>query len=71
MRVDAIRSDAGAGQSPGRPRPPFEYGHILTEAIPGAIFRELTAKSVSPEQHAADVQPHIEAFLKAHFGGHG
>lgn len=50
---------------------PFEYGQMLTEAIPGAIFRELTAKSVSPEQHAADVQTHIEAFLKAHFGGHG
>lgn len=44
---------------------PFAYGQTLAQAIPGAIFRELTAKSVSPEQHKADVQAHIEAFLKS------
>jgi pimeloyl-ACP methyl ester carboxylesterase len=46
---------------------PFEYGQILAEAIPGAIFRELTSKLVSPEQHAIDVQSHLEAFLVQHF----
>jgi pimeloyl-ACP methyl ester carboxylesterase len=48
---------------------PLEYGEILSRAIPGATFREIAAKSVSPEQHAADVQAGIEAFLTKHFGG--
>jgi pimeloyl-ACP methyl ester carboxylesterase len=48
---------------------PFEYGQILSEAIPGATFRELTPKSVSPERHAADVQTHLGAFLARHFAG--
>lgn len=46
---------------------PFEYGAILALTIPGAEFREITAKSVSRERHAADVQKFIEAFLKRHF----
>jgi len=48
---------------------PFEYGQILAQTIPGAVFRELTAKAVSPERHAVDVQTYIESFLKEHFGG--
>ncbi len=46
---------------------PFEFGEALAEAIGGAEFRELTPKSVSREQHAADVQRHIEKFLTKHF----
>ena len=34
--------------------------------IPGAELHELTPKSVSLEQHNADVQNHVEAFLKRH-----
>ena len=46
---------------------PFEFGETLARIIPGAEFRELTPKSVSLEAHAADVQRHIETFLKSHF----
>ena len=46
---------------------PFEFGQALAEAIPGAILRELTPKSVSPEQHAADLQAHLEEFLRRNF----
>jgi pimeloyl-ACP methyl ester carboxylesterase len=47
---------------------PFEYGETLTKAIPGAEFRELTAKSVSKDQHTADVQQFIADFFTRHFG---
>ena len=44
---------------------PYEFGETLARLIPGAEFRELTPKSVSVEAHAADVQRHIEAFLRS------
>lgn len=43
---------------------PFEYGEVLAQTIPSAVFRELTPKSVSKERHTADVQKFIEEFLK-------
>ena len=43
---------------------PFDYGLALAEAIPGAIFQELTAKSVSKEQHQQDVQAFVTDFLR-------
>ena len=46
---------------------PYEFGATLARMIPGATFRELTPKSVSVEAHGADVQRHIEAFLRSHF----
>ncbi|MHB8970082.1 MAG: alpha/beta fold hydrolase [Pirellulaceae bacterium] len=46
---------------------PFEYGQLIAQAIPGAEFAELTAKSVSVEQHRRDVQMHLERFLNEHF----
>ncbi len=46
---------------------PFAYGEILARTIPGAEFREITAKSVSLEQHAAGVQRCLEDFLRRHF----
>jgi pimeloyl-ACP methyl ester carboxylesterase len=46
---------------------PYAFGETLARVIPGAEFRELTPKSVSVEAHGADVQRHIEAFLKSHF----
>jgi pimeloyl-ACP methyl ester carboxylesterase len=46
---------------------PFEYGDVLAKLIPGAEFRELTPKSVSLEQHNADVQRWLDEFLKRHF----
>ena len=45
---------------------PFEFGETLAELIPKAEFQELTPKSVSPEQHTADVQRHLERFLRQH-----
>lgn len=46
---------------------PFEYGQTLAREIPGAVFREITPKSVSVEQHNAETQQHIEDFLLQHF----
>jgi pimeloyl-ACP methyl ester carboxylesterase len=43
---------------------PFEYGVTLAQSIPGAVLKEVTAKSVSMERHTAEVQAAIEAFLK-------
>lgn len=42
---------------------PFEYGERLAQAIPGAQFEEITAKSISKERHAQDVQAAIGDFL--------
>lgn len=42
---------------------PFEYGLTLAQLIPNATFKAVTPKSVSLEQHAAEVQAAIEAFL--------
>jgi pimeloyl-ACP methyl ester carboxylesterase len=42
---------------------PYEYGVALAQAIPGAVFRELTPKSVSKEAHAADVQRFLGDWL--------
>jgi sugar phosphate isomerase/epimerase/pimeloyl-ACP methyl ester carboxylesterase len=46
---------------------PFEYGTIMAHEIPGAVFRELTPKSVNVEQHNVEVQRFIEDFLLQHF----
>ncbi len=43
---------------------PFEYGVVLARTIQGAVFRELTPKSVSKEQHAADVQRYLCEWLR-------
>ncbi|MBV9790399.1 MAG: alpha/beta hydrolase [Chloroflexi bacterium] len=42
---------------------PFEYGEIIARALPNAELKELTAKSVSFEQHAQQTQDYIEQFL--------
>lgn len=42
---------------------PFAYGEILAAAIPGAAFREITAKSVSVESHERDVRDFIVDFI--------
>ncbi len=46
---------------------PFEYGEELARHIPGAEFREITSKSVSLEQHEADVNRFLTEFLFRHF----
>jgi pimeloyl-ACP methyl ester carboxylesterase len=47
---------------------PYEYGETLAAAIPGAVFREITSKSVSKEQYQRDVQARLAEFLSARFG---
>src|SRR5689334_7872590 len=42
---------------------PLEFATALAQAIPGARFEEITSKSVSVEQHTADVQRALERFL--------
>ena len=42
---------------------PFAMAEELARVIPGAAFREITSKSVSIEQHTADVQNALETFL--------
>lgn len=46
---------------------PFEYAGELQRLIPGAEFQEITAKSISLEQHNADVQRCLEDFLHRRF----
>jgi len=46
---------------------PFEFGEILAQFIPRAVFKEITPKSVSREQHEADVQKAIAEFLNLNF----
>lgn len=46
---------------------PYEYGEVLARLIPDAELRELTPKSVSLEQHNADVQIHLDEFVQRHF----
>lgn len=46
---------------------PFDYGTVLAQIIPQAKLHEITPKSVSLEQHNADVQNQIESFLTRHF----
>jgi pimeloyl-ACP methyl ester carboxylesterase len=43
---------------------PMEFARELAQAIPGADLREITSKSLSLEQHQADVQRHLTAFAK-------
>ena len=42
---------------------PFEYAEELARAIPDAELREITSKSLSLEQHHADVQRALGEFL--------
>ena len=46
---------------------PLEFGPLLAKFIPGAQFRQITAKSVSIEAHERDVQEALEEFFKTHF----
>jgi pimeloyl-ACP methyl ester carboxylesterase len=46
---------------------PFEFGTVLADAIRGTQLVELTPKSVSMEQHAADVQRALSGFLLKNF----
>lgn len=46
---------------------PFAYGESIANAIPGARFCGITAKSVSREAHAADVQRFLTNYLQEHF----
>lgn len=43
---------------------PFEYAEELAGAIPGAELREIASKSVSLEQHEADVRRALQEFLQ-------
>ena len=42
---------------------PFEYGVEMQRLIPGAEFHEITAKSVSLEQHNTDVRRCLDSYL--------
>jgi pimeloyl-ACP methyl ester carboxylesterase len=43
---------------------PYEYGIALMESIPGAVFCELTPKSINKTRHADDFQRCVDVFLK-------
>ena len=49
---------------------PFEYAAQTADLIPGAELQEITPKAVSLDQHNADAQKAIAAFLKKNFN-HG
>jgi pimeloyl-ACP methyl ester carboxylesterase len=44
---------------------PFEYGEILAREIPGAMFEELTPKSVNLAQYTAELNRSLEGFLRS------
>jgi pimeloyl-ACP methyl ester carboxylesterase len=46
---------------------PWKYAETLAQLIPDAELREITPKSVSVENHAADVQKALDEFLLQHF----
>jgi pimeloyl-ACP methyl ester carboxylesterase len=46
---------------------PYDYAETLARAIPGAVLKELTPKSVSPERYRLDTQTAIDEFLHQHF----
>jgi pimeloyl-ACP methyl ester carboxylesterase len=46
---------------------PWPLASSLSDLIPGALLREVAPKSVSLDQHAADVQHAIDDFLTHHF----
>jgi pimeloyl-ACP methyl ester carboxylesterase len=46
---------------------PWPLAEKLAELIQGAVLRELTPKSVSPDAHASDVQRSIDEFLTTRF----
>ena len=48
---------------------PLNFGEVLAGAIPNARFVEIAPKSVSQEQHKADVQRALADFLVENFGG--
>jgi pimeloyl-ACP methyl ester carboxylesterase len=50
---------------------PFEYGRRLAELIPGAVFRELTPKSVSVPKYEAEMQDALTEFLARNFAPGG
>jgi pimeloyl-ACP methyl ester carboxylesterase len=50
---------------------PWEFGEELAREIPGAELREITAKSVSLDQHTRDIQAALDSFLQRHEGSGG
>jgi pimeloyl-ACP methyl ester carboxylesterase len=44
---------------------PFEFGQVLAREIPGAQFRELTAKAESVERYTAELRKELASFLAA------
>jgi pimeloyl-ACP methyl ester carboxylesterase len=46
---------------------PLTFAETLAQLIPGAELCEVTPKSVSPEEHAADVQKALDTFLLSRF----
>jgi pimeloyl-ACP methyl ester carboxylesterase len=46
---------------------PYEYAVEMQQIIPGAVFREITAKGISLEQHNSDVQHSLNGFLHRRF----
>ena len=63
----AVRAPALVMGNRRDPVHPIEYAGELARTIPGAEFRELTSKSVSVEQHGADVQRELVEFVSRHF----
>jgi pimeloyl-ACP methyl ester carboxylesterase len=62
--LQAIRAPTLIMANQQDPIHPIEYGRALAQEIRGAVFHELTPKSVSTERHAADVRRHVADFLR-------
>jgi pimeloyl-ACP methyl ester carboxylesterase len=67
IRYGAIRVPTLVLGNHHDPIHPWPFAKSLSELIPGALLREVTAKSVSLDRHAAEVQRAIDLFLAQHF----
>jgi pimeloyl-ACP methyl ester carboxylesterase len=47
------------------PQHPLEYAESLAAAIPGALFRQITSKSIDPEKHIADFNASLARFARS------
>ena len=45
---------------------PLAYAHALADAIPGAVFREITSKSVDKRAYLAEFREALKTFLSPH-----
>ena len=67
QRLESITVPAIVLANRQDPVHPYSFGEAIARAIPGAVFREITAKSVDPVAHGDDVNSVLSTFLQQNF----